>query len=327
MAWDFARELELWGPRALASGGRKPPDRSANRTSAESHQGAYAPHSPSLSDARVYCAHVAKSHYENFTVVSLLLPRRLIRHFHAVYAYCRWSDDLADETAGGQIALDLIAWWRAELLACYDGAPRHPVMLALRETIRRFNIPPKPFLDLLVAFEQDQRVKRYDTFDQLAGYCAKSANPVGRLVLALFECLDGERASLSDEVCTGLQLANFWQDVSRDLDIGRVYLPAEDRARFGYPDADLEARRCTPQFLDLMRFEIDRARGYFQRGARLLPLLPREAQVDVELFIRGGEAILTAIERQGYDVWSRRPEVSKWEKAKLLLGAVARKLV
>ena len=310
MAWDFARELEAWGP---ASGGRKPP--------------------VSLQEARAYCARVAKSHYENFTVVSLLLPRRLVRHFHAVYAYCRWSDDLADETAGGQTALDLIAWWREELLACYDESatglptrePRHPVMIALRETIRRFNIPPRPFLALLLAFEQDQRVKRYDTFDQLAGYCTCSANPVGHLVLMLFECFDAERVRLSDEVCTGLQLANFWQDVARDLAIGRVYLPAEDRLRFGYPDEDLEARRFTPQFRELMRFETERARGYFDRGSKLLPLLPREARIDVDLFIRGGRAILDAIEKIDYDVWARRPEVSKWAKGKLLLGALARR--
>ncbi|AWM36863.1 All-trans-phytoene synthase [Gemmata obscuriglobus] len=301
MTWDFARELARWGPGAPAA--------------------------LRLSDARAYCAGVARSHYENFTVVSLLLPRRLVKHFHAVYAYCRWSDDLADETAGGQTALDLIAWWRRELMSCYEGEPRHPVMLALRETVRRFDIPPDPFLALLVAFEQDQRVKRYDTFEQLAGYCANSANPVGHLVLRLFECFDAERAALSDEVCTGLQLANFWQDVARDLDIGRVYLPAEDRARFGYSDEDLDARRCTPQFLELMRFEVSRARGYFARGAALLPLLPRAARVDVDLFIRGGEAILDAIERQGYDVWARRPEVSKVAKAKLLLGAAVRALV
>ena len=310
MAWDFARELEKWGPGAP-----------------HAHQGVDAPRSPNLAESRAYCAHVAKSHYENFTVVSLLLPRRLIRHFHAVYAYCRWSDDLADETAGGQVALDLIAWWREELHTCYDGEPRHPVMIALRETIRRFNIPPRPFLDLLVAFEQDQRVKRYDTFDQLVGYCQNSANPVGRLVLYLFGCCDEVTAPLSDEVCTGLQLANFWQDVARDLAIGRVYLPAEDRARFGYSDEDLEARRCTPAFRELMRFEVDRARGFFTRGAALLPLLPREARIDVELFIRGGEAILRAIEREGYDVWTRRPEVSKWAKAKLLVGAVAKKVL
>jgi squalene synthase HpnC len=280
-----------------------------------------------LTAARAYCARVARTHYENFTVVSALLPRRLVRHFHAVYAYCRWSDDLADETAGGQTALDLIAWWRDELLSCYDGTPRHPVMVALRETIRRFNIPPRPFLSLLIAFEHDQRVKRYDTFDQLLGYCHNSANPVGHLVLMLFECFDADRAILSNEVCTGLQLANFWQDVARDFALGRVYLPEEDRRRFGYSDADLESRRFTPAFAELMRFEVDRAKGFFDRGEKLLPLLPREARVDVDLFLRGGRAILRAVERIGYDVWSRRPEVGKWEKTRLLLGAVARRVL
>lgn len=304
MGWNFTRELALWGP---ASGGRQPP--------------------ASLTQARAYCAHVAKSHYENFTVVSFLLPRRLIRHFHAVYAYCRWSDDLADETGGGDRALALIDWWRGELRSCYDGEPRHPVMIALRETIRRFAIPPGPFLDLLVAFEQDQHVKRYESFEQLLGYCRNSANPVGRLVLYLFERFDEERAALADEVCTGLQLANFWQDVARDYSIGRVYLPEEDRRRFGYSDDDLAAGRFTPAFRELMQFEVERTCGYFDRGAALLPLLPREARVDVDLFIRGGRAILRAIECAGYDVWSRRPEVTKFEKVKLMLGALARRLV
>ena len=312
MAWDFAEELRKLGPGA---GG-----------------------AVTLAEARAYCAYVARTHYENFTVVSLLLPRRLVPHFHAVYAYCRWSDDLADETAGGQEALDLIAWWRGELLACYpvgqagslsygggSAGPTHPVMIALRETIRDFAIPAEPFLNLLVAFEQDQSVKCYETFDELLGYCRNSANPVGHLVLYLFQCFDATRAALSDEVCTGLQLANFWQDVARDHAIGRVYLPAEDRRRFGYGDEDLEARRFTPAFAELMRFEVERTKGYFDRGEALLPLLPREARVDVDLFIRGGRAILRAIEGIDYDVWSRRPEVSKWDKAKLLAAAARRK--
>ena len=300
MVWNFADELARFGPQQT--------------------QGADAPRSPRF--ARGYCSHVAKSHYENFTVVSLLLPRRLVPHFHAVYAWCRWADDLADETAGGQASLDLLDWWRTELLTCYSGEPRHPVTVALRETIRRFDIPPEPFLNLLFAFEQDQRVKRYDTFEQLVDYCRRSADPVGRLVLRLFECFDEERAVLSDEVCTGLQLANFWQDVSRDQDIGRIYLPAEDLARFGVSDEDLAAKRCTPAFRELIRFQVERTKGLFDRGAGLLPLLPREAKVDVQLFIAGGRAILHAIERLDGDVLTRRPEVGKWVKVRLLIQAI-----
>ena len=217
------------------------------------------PHAPfDLPRARAYCRRLTLGHYENFTVTSLLLPRRLLHHFHAVYAYCRWADDLADETGGGDRALDLLAWWRDQLLACYDGRPTHPVFVALRPTIERFRIPPQPFLDLLSAFEQDQRVKRYQTFEQLLDYCRRSANPVGRLVLYLGEAFDETRAALSDCVCTALQLANFWQDVGRDYDIGRVYLPEEDRRRFGYGDDDLAARRFTPAFAALMRFEVER---------------------------------------------------------------------
>jgi squalene synthase HpnC len=281
----------------------------------------------SLATARAYCRHVATTHYENFTVASVLLPRRLVRHFHAVYAYCRWSDDLADETSGGEDALRLIGWWRDELLTCYAGGPRHPVMIALRETVRRFAIPPDPFLNLLVAFEQDQHVRRYESFGQLLGYCRNSADPVGHLVLYLFESFDADRAALADELCTGLQLANFWQDVARDFAIGRVYLPGEDLRRFGVTEADIAAGRCTGGFRELMRFEVDRARGFFDRGAALLPRLPREARTDVDLFVRGGRAILGAIEHQGYDVLTRRPEVSKVAKAKLLAGAVARRLM
>src|SRR6516165_8786710 len=223
-----------------------------------------------LRQARRYCGRLARTHYENFTVASFLLPRRLLPHFHAVYAYCRWADDLADEVGGGTRALELLSWWREELLACYRGKVRHPVMVALQPTIRRFGIPPEPFLDLLVAFAQDQRIKRYETFEQLLGYCRNSANPVGRLVLHLCEVYDAERAALSDQICTALQLANFWQDVARDFDIGRVYLPNEDRQRFGYSESDLQNRRYTGNFTELLRFEVERTRDLFYRG---LPLL------------------------------------------------------
>jgi squalene synthase HpnC len=276
--------------------------------------------------ARAYCRRFTSSHYENFTVVSTLLPRRLICHFHNVYAFCRWSDDLADEVGGGDRSLSLLRWWREELLRCYDGTPRHPVTIALAETVRRFAIPPEPFLDLLAAFEQDQHVKRYATFEQLLDYCRRSANPVGRLVLHLCGSFEAERAVLSDHICTALQLANFWQDVGRDFDIGRVYLPGEDRQRFGYRDADLAARRFTPEFATLLRFEVDRTRDLFYRGLPLVAKMPGVLQVDVDLFIQGGLAILRKIEAIGYNVWSRRPEVSKWEKTTLLAGALWRRL-
>lgn len=273
-----------------------------------------------LPQARRYCGRLARQHYENFSVASILLPRRLLPHFHAIYAYCRWADDLGDETGGGQRALDLLQWWREELLRCYQGQPRHPVMVALRATIQRFRIPPQPFLELLLAFEQDQRVKRYGTFAELLEYCRHSANPVGRLVLYLCECHDAERAALSDHICTGLQLANFWQDVARDLDIGRVYLPEEDRQHFGYPDTDLEGRRFTPAFAELLRFEVERARELFRQGMPLVARMPAEVRGDIELFARGGLAILDKIEERGFDVWSARPSLSKWEKARLVGG-------
>jgi squalene synthase HpnC len=255
-----------------------------------------------------------------------MLPRRLVPHFQAVYAYCRWADDLGDETGGGALALRLLRWWREELLRCYDGAPRHPVMIALRQTIRTFRIPPQPFLDLLFAFEQDQLIKNYQTYEQLLGYCRNSANPVGRLVLYLCECHDATRAALSDCVCTGLQLANFWQDVVRDLEKGRIYLPEQDRRRFHVSEEDLHARRFTPGFAELLALEVRRARDLFERGAALVPLMPRGVRPDIELFIRGGRAILRKIERVHYNVLRARPKLSKWDKASLLLGVMWRHL-
>jgi squalene synthase HpnC len=284
----------------------------------------YAP--PPRARAQIYCSRLARRHYENFSVASVLLPRHLIRHFHAIYAYCRWADDLADEAGGGPRALALLRWWRAELLGCYDGRPHHPVFVALRDTIRRFDIPPQPFLDLLFAFEQDQLIKRYRTFGELLGYCRGSANPVGRLVLYLCEAFDAERAALSDHICTALQLANFWQDVARDYAIDRVYLPQEDRERFGYREDDLEQQRFTPAFAELLRFEVDRTRDLFYRGIPLIERMPGLLQADIELFIQGGLAILRKIEQHGYNVWARRPALARWEKGVLVAGALWRRL-
>ncbi len=221
----------------------------------------------------------------------------------------------------------MLAWWRAELEACYDGSAVHPVFVALRKTIERFSIPREPFADLISAFDQDQRVTEYETFAQLRDYCRRSADPVGRIVLYLCESFSERNSRWSDSICTGLQLGNFWQDVSRDSHIGRVYLPREDRRRFGYSDEDLRERRTNEAFLALMRFEVDRARELLLAGLPLVRSLPGRLRVDIDLFARGGLQILAEIERIGYRVWERRPVVGKRAMVRLFLGSVARHLV
>ena len=274
-------------------------------------------------EAWAYCDRLTRSHYENFSVVSWLTPRHLRPAFSGIYAFCRWSDDLGDEVGDPSRSSELLAWWRGELQAMFAGQPpRHPVMVALKETVGEFAIPIDPFEALISAFEQDQVLTEYDSIDQLLDYCSRSANPVGHLVLHLGRAYDAENARLADLTCTGLQLANFWQDVARDREIGRIYLPLEDRMRFGYTDADLHARRFTPEFAALLRFEVDRARELLIAGRALLDQLPRALAVDVDLFGRGGLAILDRIEGQGFDVWRKRPEVGKAAKLGLLARAL-----
>jgi squalene synthase HpnC len=236
-----------------------------------------------------------------------------------VYAYCRWSDDLGDEVPDREQALAALAWWRGELDACYAGEPRHPVFVALRETVGQYEIPAAPFHHLLDAFVQDQTVKRFPRYDEVLDYCTRSADPVGRLVLYLFGYRDPGRQALSDATCTALQLANFWQDVTLDWEKGRLYLPQEDLARFEVDEAQIGERRFTPAFGDLMRFEVGRARELFQQGLPLTRQVDRRLRLDLELFTRGGQAILDRIERQGYDVLSRRPALSRPAKAGLIL--------
>jgi squalene synthase HpnC len=281
---------------------------------------------PSLAEAQAYCRALARSHYENFSVATRFLPQRLHQHFFNVYAYCRISDDLGDEVGNAEDALRLLDEWEQDLRACYDGAPRHPVFVALRETVRACDIPQQPFADLLTAFRQDQLVARYPSFEDVLGYCRYSANPVGRLVLYVCGYRDEERQQLSDSTCTALQLANFWQDVTVDYGKGRIYLPLEDLRRFGVLEEDIAARRATPAFLDLMRFEVARARHWFAQGLPLAGKVDRELALDIELFTRGGQEILNAIERQGYDVLRRRPVISKPRKLWLVARAFLRKL-
>jgi squalene synthase HpnC len=282
---------------------------------------------PSLEEARAYCERLAKSHYENFSVATWFLPRRLRQHFYNVYAYCRISDDLGDEVGDPQQSLELLDQWEAELNACYAGAPRHPVFVALAETVKTCGIPKHEFSDLLIAFRQDQTVTRFETFDDILAYCHYSANPVGHLVLYLCGYSDAERQQLSDCTCTALQLANFWQDVFVDYGKGRIYLPLEDLRRFGVTGEDIAQRRATPQFLAMMKFEVERARDWFARGLPLVKMVNRELAIDLELFSRGGQEILDAIERQGFDVLKARPEISKSRKLMLVLRAAMGKLL
>jgi squalene synthase HpnC len=282
---------------------------------------------PSPAEARAYCQRLATTHYENFSVATWFLPKRLRQHFYNVYAYCRISDDLGDEVGDPSLSLRLFDQWERELVACYDGAPRHPVFVALAETVRQFEIPRHEFSDLLTAFRQDQMTTRYGTFTDLLGYCKNSANPVGHLVLYLCGYKDAERQRLSDRTCTALQLANFWQDVSLDYKKGRIYLPLEDLRRFGVPEEDMANSRNTSAFCAMMEFEVQRAREWFDEGLPLVGKVDRELAIDLELFTRGGQEILNAIEHQGFAVLGRRPAISKARKLALVARAALRKLL
>ena len=279
-----------------------------------------------LEEARAWCRRLAETHYENFHVASWFLPKRLRPHFHSIYAYCRVSDDLGDEVGDRTASLALLDLWGQELDACYRGEARHPVFVALAETIQACEIPKDPFADLLVAFRQDQIVTRFPTMADVLAYCRYSANPVGRLVLYACGYRDAERFALSDYTCSALQLANFWQDVRIDYRKDRIYLPLEDLARFGVDEDTIAAERFTPPFRELMRWEVDYARRMFQAGLPLVGMVDRELAVDLDLFSRGGIEILRSIERQDYDVLRARPAISKSRKAALLIRAVSGKL-
>ena len=285
---------------------------------------------PTLAEARAYCQHLAETHYENFHVATWFLPKALRPHFHAIYAYCRISDDLGDEVSNSEEALALLELWGEELDACYAGSARHPVFVALAETIKACGIPKEPFADLLVAFRHDQTVTRYAAMDDVLAYCRYSANPVGRLVL--YACGEAtqnqeERFRLSDATCTALQLANFWQDVREDYARGRVYIPQRDMAAFGVSDATIAEGTATPEFRELLQTEVEYARDLFEQGLPLIGMVNRDLALDLDLFSRGGLEILRAIEQRDYDVLSARPAISKATKAMLALRAATAKLL
>ncbi len=275
---------------------------------------------PTLRESQRYCRRLARRHYENFTVASRLLPGRLRQHVCNLYAYCRWADDLADEVGDAGRSLDLLDWWESQLHDCFGGRATHPVFIALAETIRQYQLPAEPFLDLLAAFRQDQRIARYETTEAILDYCRHSANPVGRLVLHLGECCTPERAAWSDSICTGLQLTNFCQDVARDWDRGRIYLPLTACRQFGYEEAMFAGRTCNEAFGRLLAAQVDQAEGWLRGGMPLVASLPAGLRLAVALFLQGGLATLKVIRRQNYDVWTRRPTLSKFDKGRLLAG-------
>lgn len=298
--------------------------------------------------ASAYTRRLARTHYENFTVVSWMLPRALRDDFSHVYAFCRWADDLGDETGDPVRSVALLTWWREELDACYRGTPRHPVFVALAPTIRRHDVPRQPFDDLIDAFLQDQRVHRYGHWDQVLDYCTRSANPVGRLVLYLCGYRDARRQALSDATCTALQLTNFWQDVRRDVvERDRVYIPQDVATAHGLDVAAMVAAigadaksaveasgaccsarplpsvgttAVLPAYRDTLRDLVQRTWPLFRQGRGLWPLVGGRLRTDVSLFTRGGESILRMIERAQYDTLQRRPRLSRGRKVALMMA-------
>lgn len=287
----------------------------------------------SYEQAAAYTRRLATGHYENFSVVSLLVPRRLREDFANVYAFCRWADDLGDETGDPHMSLELLAWWRRELDACYADDPRHPVFVALHQTVRRHDIPQKPFADLIDAFVQDQRLTRYQTWEQVLDYCTRSADPVGRLVLYLAGYRDERRQELSDRTCTALQLINFWQDVRRDIvERDRIYVPADVLASHGLSHEDLVAHVAGAKpiaaaaYRGCIRDLLDRTVPLFQNGRELWPLVSPDLRLPIQLFTLGGEAVVRGIERINYDTLDRRPSVGRAAKLRLIVRVIWGKL-
>ena len=283
---------------------------------------------PSLDEAGAWCRRLATSHYENFHVATFFLPKRVRPHFESIYAYCRVSDDLGDEVSDPATATRLLDTWRAMLDECYDAPEhsRHPVFIALHHTIQVTGVPRELFARLLDAFRQDQSKTHFASIDELMAYSEDSANPVGRLVLWVCGYREESLGLLSDKICTALQLANFWQDVVEDDERGRRYLPADEMLRFGVTDEQIHARRFNHEFWMLLQSLVERTRTLLHEGAPLCTLVDKDLSATLDLFRKGGDAILDAIETQGFDVLKHRPEVSKGKKARLLGGALLGKI-
>ncbi len=262
-----------------------------------------------------YCERITSNHYENFPVASRFIPKDLRPHVCAIYAFARTADDYADEpglTPAERV--EALNDWEFQLHECYRGNASHPIFVALRETIRRFDLPSELFHGLLQAFRMDVVKHRYETFEELLDYCRFSANPVGRLILLLFNYRNESFMTLSDHICTALQLTNFWQDVSVDLNKDRVYLPLDDLSQFGVSEEDLFARRYTQEFSDLLAMEVRRTEDLFIQGVPLLEEVGRNLSFELRLTVVGGRRILEKIRRNNYNVLSQRPTLSFLDK-------------
>ncbi len=275
-----------------------------------------------LDESLRYTYWLATHHYENFHVVSFLLPKRLHQDFYNVYSFCRWADDLGDELGDTVESLRMLHWWREQTVGMYEGRATHPVFVALGPTARKYSLAPELFHDLITAFEQDQVVTRYPDMAAVFEYCKYSANPVGRLVLGLCGYHDSERCRLSDATCTGLQLANFWQDVTVDLKKDRIYIPLDALSRYNYTEQELFALHFDERFKNAMRDIVVVARDKFHEGLPLNRMVDRRLSIDLTLFSRGGLCILDKIEQQGYNVLAARPKISKTQRVGLLLKAL-----
>lgn len=299
----------------------------------------------SLEAAEAHCTNIARSHYENFLIANKFTPPDKRQHIENIYAYCRYGDDLGDEAPfNDEIRWDLLHEWELDLARSYglpegittpeemekmeaegtspvpwSGNPKHPILIAIAHTSAEVGIPYLPYWKLIQAFKMDQKKKSYDTWAELRKYCSYSADPVGHLFLYVYGHDDEEMRRKADNTCTALQLANHWQDVSRDLSQGRSYLPKEDLLKFSFSDDDLNNRVVNQQWRDLMKYEVDRAQKWFDEGKTLWDDIDPLLAVDLQMFTMGGEAILQSIRRQNYDTWKRRPRVGKLKQLWLLL--------
>jgi hydroxysqualene synthase len=279
----------------------------------------------SLEAAFAYCERMARNHYENFPVASRFVPERLRKYVWALYAFARSADDFADEARYAGRRAEALTFWEEQLERAFHGEADHPVFIALRETIDRCEIPITPFQQMLTAFHMDLSVNRYPTWATLQNYCQHSAHPVGRLVLYVFGYRDPALHAWSDDICTALQLTNFLQDVAVDLAKDRIYIPEEDRRHFGVTETMLYQRSMTPEFRDLMRFEVARARSLFERGRPLLEKVGNDLGFELCMIWHGGSTILDKLDAVGYDIFKKRPTLNAADKARMVAKAAAKR--